>query len=298
MAKKPNLLSPEMLSKLSAAVLKARLTVEGTLGGIHESPHKGSSVEFLEHRRYSPGDDIKHLDWKLLARSDKQYVKQFEDETNLRAVLVVDSSASMGYGPEGPSKLEVASLAAASLAWLLLSQSDAVGLLSQAGTRRLYVPPRAGWAHFRSLAEALEGLEPQGCNVWLDHLVELSGSFHKHGMFVILSDLLADRFEVRTALRLLRGRNHEVIIFQVLHPYEIEFPFTDPTLFSDIEKPAREALTDPQTCREKYQKALRELCEFYRVEATSMGMDYHLMRCDSGWEDALIHYLAFRQARA
>jgi uncharacterized protein (DUF58 family) len=296
MAKPARLLSPETVAKLSSVVLRARHLVEGTLSGIHSSPHKGSSVEFLEHRRYTPGDDLRNIDWKLLARSDRLYVKQFEDETNLRAVLVVDASASMAYGPTGRSKLECARLSAAALAYLLLSQGDAVGLLSQQDDGRAYVPPRGDWSHFRAIAEALEGLRPAGRNAWVDHLMEFAATFHKRGMFVLLSDLLVDRQAMLSALRLLRDRKHEVILLHVLHPWEIEFPFSGPLLFTGMEDASRRVLTDPESAREAYLRQLEELCAFYRDEAVGMEMDYHLLRSDCPLEDALVHYLAYRGA--
>ena len=294
----PNLLSPSILSRLSTVALRARHLVEGTLSGIHKSPHKGSSIEFLEHKRYSPGDDIRHLDWKLIARSDRFYVKQFEDETNLRAVLVLDASASMGYGPAGPSKFDTARLAAAALAYLLLSQSDAAGVLSQLNARRLYVPPRTHWAHFRAIAHALQRLQPAGGHHWLDHLVALAGSFHKRSMFVLFSDLLLDRDALIRALRLLRERRHEVILFHVLHPYELEFPFLAPTLFTDMEDPSRSILADPAACRQEYLARLSDLCAFYREESGEIEVGYHLLRSDSPLEEALVQYLASREARA
>jgi len=272
--------------------------VEGTLTGIHASPHKGSSVEFLEHKRYSPGDDPKHLDWKLLARSDRFYIKQFEDETNLRAVLVLDASASMGYGPRGPSKLHTARLAAAGLAYLLLTQSDAVGVLSQRGERRLYVPPRASWAHFRALAHALGRLKASGQNAWVEHLLALTSSFHKRSMFLLFTDLFVERSRMVTALRLLRDRRHEVILFHVLHPFEIEFPFEGPVLFTDIESPERRVLAEPASCRQQYLEELEELCGFYRELAAELEIDYHLLRSDVHLEEALVRYLAVREARS
>jgi len=298
MNKPLDLLSPRAISRIATAVLRARQLVEGTLAGIHKSPHKGSSIEFLEHKRYSPGDDTRQLDWKLLARSDRLYVKQFEDETNLRALLVLDSSASMGYAPVGASKLHAARLAAAALAYLLLKQSDAVGVLSQRRERRLYVPPRASWAHFRAVAGALSGLRAQGGNHWMGHLLELAASFHKRSLVVLFSDLLLDRQAMVTALRLLRDRRHDVILFHVLHPYELEFPFSRPLLFTDIEGGDRRVLADPASCREEYLREMRALCRFYRRQAGELAMDYCLLRSDAPVEEALVRYLALREARS
>jgi uncharacterized protein (DUF58 family) len=286
-----------MVSRLSSVVVRARHLVEGTLSGIHKSPHRGSSVEFLEHKRYTPGDDIRNVDWKLLARSDRLYVKQFEDETNLRATLVVDSSASMRYGPEGPSKHRFTCMAAAAFAYMLLSQSDAVGLLSQENERRVYVPPRSDWSHFQAVAGALEDLEPKGKDAWLGHLIELAGSLRKRGMFVLFTDLLVERQQALQALRLLRDRRHEVLLFHVLHPWELEFPFSDPRVFTDPEADGHDILADPASVRESYLNRLRELCSFFREEATGLEVDYHLLPSDSRLEEALVLYLARREAR-
>jgi uncharacterized protein (DUF58 family) len=294
--KNNSLLAPEMVSRLSSVVVRARHLVEGTLSGIHKSPHRGSSVEFLEHKRYTPGDDIRNLDWKLLARSDRFYVKQFEDETNLRATLVVDGSASMSYGPEGRTKHRFACVTAAAFAYMLLSQSDAVGLLTQQGSRRLYVPPRADWSHFQAIAAALDELKPEGQNDWLDHLMELGSSLHKRGMFVLFSDLLVDRRQALQALRLLRDRRHEVLLFHVLHPWELEFPFSDPRIFTDPEQGEKQILADPAAVRESYLKRVRELCAFFREESTGLEVDYHLLPSDSRLEEALVEYLARREA--
>jgi len=297
MAQRSSLLSPETVAKIASVALRARHLALGTLTGIHKSPHKGSSIEFLEHKRYTPGDDLRALDWKLLARSDKYYVKEFEDETNLRAMLVVDASASMGYAPDGHAKLDTARLAAGALAYLLLSQADAVGLLSQHGGERLYVPARAAFGHFRALAAGLDRLRAVGGPAWLDHLTALVPGFRRRGMFIILSDLFVDRQRAMDALRLLRDRRHDVILLHVLHPYELEFPFHGPLTFTDIEDAGRRLLTDPEACRDEYLALLREMCEYYRNQATALEIDYQVLRSDAPLEDALVRYLAWREAR-
>lgn len=294
---KTSLLSPDMVSRLSSTVVRARHRVEGTLTGIHESPHRGSSVEFLEHKRYTPGDDIRNVDWKLLARSDRLYIKQFEDETNLRAVVTIDASASMGYAPESPSKLDCARIAGAAFTYMLLSQSDAVGVLSQNGPERVYVPPRGDWSHFRSVAGAMDELKASGENFWLDHLLRLASSFHKRSMFILFSDLLVDRQQALQALRLLRDRRHEVLLFHVLHPWELEFPFDGARLFTDPESPESQVVADPDNVRDAYLDRINELCTFYREEAAGMEIDYHLLPSDHDAEEALVHYLMQREER-
>lgn len=254
------LLNPEFLQHIEAAVLRARLLVEGTLSGIHKSPHKGSSIEFLEHKQYSPGDEIRHIDWKLVARSDKYYIKQFEDETNLRAVIVMDASGSMDYGEGATHKLNYAVHLASGLIYLLLKQADTVGLLSQTEDGgRLYIPPRSQFAHFRILTNTLFGLKPRGVNHWIEHLEELAGTFHRRGMFIILSDLLlGDGGNLNKILRILRTHLHDVMVLHVLHGDEREFPFQNTAVFKSLED-ERKLLVDPRSLREHY---LRELAKF------------------------------------
>jgi uncharacterized protein (DUF58 family) len=241
-----------------------------------------------------------------VARSDRLYIKQYEDETNLRAVITVDSSASMAYGPEGVTKIRFCQLMGAALAYLLLSQSDAVGLLSQSGEDRLYVPPRSAWSHYRAIAEALDELECKGQEAWIRHMVQLVGqssgartggnAFPKHGMFIILSDLLSDREETIQALQLLRDRGHDVILFHVLHPWELNFPFDAPRIFRSPQSADREIMADPETVREAYLQRLNELQDFYRRELRRIDVDYVPLSSDESLQKGLIKYLRIREA--
>ncbi|MFW6457394.1 MAG: DUF58 domain-containing protein [Planctomycetota bacterium] len=298
-------LAPQMISRLSSITLRARQRMEGTLAGIHESPHRGSSVEFLEHKRYTPGDDIRDIDWKLVARSDRLYIKQYENETNMRAIITIDGSTSMEYGPEGRTKLRCAKLMAGALSYLLLSQSDAVGLLSQSHEERLYVPPRSKWSHYRAIGRALDDLDASDKETWIRHLMNLvgtnanhqsgTGAFPKHGMFILFSDLLSDRDKIIRALQLLRDRRHDVILFHVLHPWELEFPFDSPRVFRAPENSTTEILADPQSVRDSYLERIQELQTFYQRESNRMDIDYHLISSDESLDEALIQYLHRRE---
>jgi hypothetical protein len=173
-----------------------------------------------------------------------------------------------------------------------------VGLLSQNARRRIYVPARADWSHFRTVAGGLDDLTAGGDDLWPDHLIELAGSVQKRGMFVLFSDLLIERERVLQALRMLRDRRHEVLLFHVLHPWELEFPFSEPRLFTDPEDPERRALADPEVVRRTYLQRVQELCSFFREEAAGLEVDYHLLPSDSPLERALVQYLARREARS
>jgi uncharacterized protein (DUF58 family) len=292
-----SLLTPQAVARLESAVLRARHLVEGTLSGVHESPHKGASVEFLEHKRYTPGDEIKNLDWKLVARSDRLYVKQFEDETNVRAMLAVDASASMNYGPTPPTKIEFAQRAAAALTYLLLQQSDPVGLISESQAGRLYVSPSSAGAHFRAIASALDDVQATGPDSWLEHLMGVAGSFHKRSIFVLFTDLLGNRDQTVQALQLLRDRKHDVLLFHILHPWETEFPFERPTLFRGMENPSRRVLTDPGKVREEYLRKLKDLKAFYREKADALEIDYLQLNTRAPLETPLVRYLQRREER-
>ncbi len=271
------LLDPEALARLKGLQLVVRQAMEGVLTGIHGSRHRGASIEFQEHKEYSPGDEVRHIDWKAYARIDRFYVKQFEKETNLRAYLVLDKSATMGYGPDGTTKLFRATQIAATLASLLLRQQDAVGLLTFADTAETYIPPRASSAHLGVLLEELARIQPGGGTdlaAAVGHVAELA---HPRSLVVIIGDLLGGDVErLGHSLRQLRGRRHEVTLLHVLHPWEMEFPFTDPTVFVDME--ARdELLADPRGMRLAYLEELEAFKRRVRHACLETGTTYQLV---------------------
>ncbi len=285
---------PATLSKISNLSLRARYVVEGTLAGIHKSPHKGSSIEFLEHKEYSPGDEIKHIDWKVLGRSDKYYLKQFEDETNLRAYILLDTSGSMGYGSGAMTKLEYATTMAACLCYLLLMQSDAVGVLLFGEGVEQYIPPRAKSNHLQVLLEALQGLKAQGKS----HLVQVLGNFAerdpRRSLIILLSDLFDDVKEVSKHLKQLRQRNNEIALFQVLDSDELEFPFGELTLFQSMED-ATQVLAEPRAVRDAYQAELARFLEEIRQSCLENQIDYWLINTSTPIDRALLGYLITRE---
>jgi uncharacterized protein (DUF58 family) len=285
---------PATLSKISNLSLRARYVVEGTLAGLHKSPHKGASIEFLEHKEYSPGDEIKHIDWKVLGRSDKYYLKQFEDETNLRAYLLLDTSGSMGYGSGAMTKLEYATTLSACLCYLLLMQSDAVGLLLFGEGIQQYVPPRAKSNHLQVLLGAIRELKAQGKS----HLAQVLGDFAerdpRRSLIILLSDLFDDVKEVARHLRQLRQRNNEVILFQILDGYELEFPFGELTLFQSMED-TTQILAEPKAIRDAYQAELARFLEEIRQTCLENQIDHWLINTSTPIDRALLRYLTSRE---
>jgi uncharacterized protein (DUF58 family) len=267
--------------------LRARVVVEGFWNGLHRSPYHGFSVEFTEYRPYSPGEDTRYLDWRLYARSDRYYVKKFEDETNLRCHLLVDQSRSMSYGSLGFSKSDYARTLAATLAWFLNKQGDAVGLFTFDEHVRDYFPARHRRGHLRQLMLALER-QPEGKQTNLgEPLRRVAELARKRGIVVLISDLLASTGDLERHLARLAAAGHELVVFQVLDPNELAFDFHIPMLFQDVES-GRDFYIDPDTARAEYQRRLqahaaeiqgvcRKIgCAFYRV-LTSRPLDLALL---------------------
>jgi uncharacterized protein (DUF58 family) len=239
--------------RIKSLQMRAKVAVEGFIKGIHRSPYHGFSVEFTEYREYTPGDDPRYLDWKLFARSDRYYVKRFEDETNLRCYLVLDSSRSMGYRSAalGYSKSDYARTAAATIAYFLATQRDAVGLLTFEDRITEYLPARYRPGHLRRLLAALER-EPEGRATNLaEPLEQIAATVRKRGLIVVISDLLAPAEPLKTRLGYLRSRGHDVIVLRVLDPAEVRFGFETPAMFHDVES-GRELYVDPETARQEY----------------------------------------------
>ncbi len=290
---------PTELAKFGGLALVARQVVEGFLSGVHRSPFKGFSVEFAEHRQYYPGDEIRRIDWRAYGKTDRYFVKEYEEETNLKAVLVVDASGSMAYrGRQKLSKFEYAQQVAASLAYLLLAQLDAVGLLTHDARPRAFVPPKASAKHLLTLLTALAETKPSGetslASVWHD----LAGRHLKRrGMVILISDCLDDPARLGRALRRLRYHRHEVMLFHVLAPEELEFPFRSATRFRDLERPGSRVLFDARRLRDEYLKNFDEYRRVLRKAAEDQRIDYHLLRTDEPVDRALGAYLARRAMR-
>jgi uncharacterized protein (DUF58 family) len=292
-ASRPRLLDPVFVSKLARIDLRARLVVEGFLTGLHRSPYHGFSVEFAEHRQYMPGDPLRHLDWKVLAKSDRKYVKQYQEETNLRATLLVDTSASMGYGSRGLTKLDYARQLAASLAYLMLRQHDAVGLFAFASGRGELMPPRSSPGQLRQLLLLLERLSPGGSTDFVASLHTLAERMTRRGLVIILSDLLDELDRVESAVHHFRHRKHEVLVFQVLDPQEVSFDFEQEATYVDLEDGAR-VTTRPQELRGHYRAEVRAWMERIRQFCVEKQADYVSMVTDTPYDRALLEYVSKR----
>jgi uncharacterized protein (DUF58 family) len=291
---------PTSLAKYGRLTMIARNLVEGFLTGVHKSPYKGFSVEFAEHRQYYPGDEIRHIDWRVYGKTDRYYIKEYEEETNLKAHLLVDASGSMAFrGKTGGrlSKFQYAQYVAASLAYLMLHQRDAVGLVTHDTRLRQKIEPRANSKHLLRLLNTLEQTRPGGetglAPLWHD----LAGQLKRRGMIVILSDCFEDIGPLLRALMHFRHRRHEVLLFHILDKEEIEFPFKKWTQFRNLELAGHKLLVDPQRLRKHYLENFQAFCRQLRTEAGGMQVDYHLMRTDEPPEKALGIYLTKRQSR-
>ncbi len=276
-------IDPHTLAQIGDLSLRARIVADSAIAGMHRSRHHGSSVEFAEHKEYSPGDDIRHLDWRVFARLDRDYVKRFEDESNLRALLIVDVSGSMGYPGEATenrlTKLGYASTSAGALAYVLARQGDAVGTASFQESLSVLVPPRARRGHLQEVLASLDALKPGGPTLLKEALDTLSEGLSRRAMILIFSDLLDSGMASLQAIAKLRARQHDVALFHVLDPAEIDFPFEDSTVFESMEDD-REVQIDARAIRDAY---LTEFANFlHRAETTCRGarVEYNLARTD------------------
>jgi len=286
-------LDPAVIARLGTLELKARTIVEGLLSGLHRSPFKGFSVEFAEYRQYIHGDDISTIDWKVYARSDRYYVKKFEEETNLDCHLLLDVSGSMGYGSRGLTKLEYGSYLAASIAYLVNRQRDAVGLMAFDERVVDMLPASARPGHLRALLVTLERPRLGAKTDVSRPLHQLADALSKRGMVVLISDLLDDPEDVIRGVRHFQYRGTDVIVFQILDPDEIDFPFERASRFEDLET-GEEVMAVPGIVREQYLSAIGGLIDRYKRELGAAGIDYQLLRTTDPLELALLAYLSSR----
>ena len=286
-------LHPEAIRRISRLDLRARHIVEGFLSGMHRSPYFGHSVEFRQHREYVPGDDLRHVDWKVWARQDRLTVKQFEEDTNLRCTLMVDLSRSMEYGAGPMNKFEIASTIAASLAWLILHQHDAVGCVTFDEQIRSTVPTRTKRTHLNSIIESLNVQQPKDKTDLSALLKQVAETFPRRGMMVLISDLLSDRESLFRGLRLLRQRGHDVLVLHVMDDDELDFPFSGPTRFEGLESEAS-LNCNPRALREGYLEALQEFLDEIRHTSAQNGIDYALIRTSDPLDAALASFISAR----
>jgi uncharacterized protein (DUF58 family) len=290
-------LDPSIIAKLGTMELKARTVVEGFLSGLHRSPYKGFSVEFAEYRQYLPGDDLSTLDWKVYARSDRHYVKKFEEETNLECHLLVDISASMAYRGEAPmSKMEYGSVLAGSLAFLMNRQRDACGLIAFDDKIAFRLPASARRGHLHSLLVGLERLAAGRRSDLGRPLHQLAEALVRRSLVVLISDLLDDPEPIIAGLKHLKFRGNDVVVFQVLDPNELTFPFQASARFTDVE--SADAITaHPESVRDAYLRELDSLKLRYDRELRGAGVDYVQLDTSKPLDFALLAYLAARSKR-
>jgi uncharacterized protein (DUF58 family) len=290
-------LDPHTLASLEGLDLQARMVVEGYVAGMHPSPYHGFSVEFAEHREYVPGDDIRHVDWKVWSKTDKLYLKQYEEETNLLSYLLLDTSESMAYASgDNVTKLQYAQFIAASLSYLILQQQDSVGLVVYDDAVRRYLKPAGQTSQLKEVLHLLNvtpAREKSDLGLVFNDLAE---RFKKRGVVIVLSDLFDDVSRIVTGLKHFRHRRHEVIVFHILDPAELDFPFRDTTLFKGLEG-MPEILTDPHALKRAYQAELGSFLEELEKGCRMVDIDYVPLRTDQSLDVALSSYLASRSAR-
>jgi uncharacterized protein (DUF58 family) len=289
-------LHPEVIKRIGRLEIRARHIVEGLLSGMHRSPYFGQSVEFLQHRQYAPGDDLRRVDWKVWAKQDRLYVKQYEEDTNLRCCLLVDVSESMAYGSGPLTKCDYAITAAAALAYLLLRQQDAVGCAVFDEGIRQAIPVRTSTSHLTTIVRALEPKQPQAKTRLYDVLVRVAETYPRRGMMILISDLLVDPDDVHRGLRLLRQLGHDVLVLHLLDDDELDFPFTRPARFEGLES-ADHLTCNPKALREGYLKALDEFLATLRHGAARDNVDYALIRTSMPLDAALTAFLKHRPRR-
>ncbi|HQR07358.1 MAG TPA: DUF58 domain-containing protein [Gemmatales bacterium] len=288
-------LTPEAVSRISRLDLRARHVVEGFISGMHKSPFFGHSVEFVQHRDYTPGDDIRHLDWKVWSKTDRFYIKQFEAETNLRAMIMLDVSESMRYGKGPLTKYEYACSMAASLAYMLLQQGDAVGCITFDGQLRHAVPARSQQTHLDAILQAMNVSKPQEKTNLESILKRVTDNLPGRGMVILISDLLTDRESFFRGLDLLAHRRHDVIVFHVLDEDEVNFEFQGTTRFLGMEA-MPDLVCNPRALRDGYLEALKEYLVEIRRGCAKRGVEYALIRTSDYLDAVLARFLAARMA--
>ena len=296
MSANTNFIDPSVLASLDNLELRARVVVEGFLNGLHKSPHRGFSVEFTDYRQYHQGDDMRHVDWKLYARSDKFYIKQYEDETNVRCYVVLDASASMAYSSGGMSKLEYGRTLASALAYFIMRQRDAVGLITFDEKVRDFIPALCRQPHLIRILRALAQLEAGTSTDVVKPLSDLAMNLNRKSLVILISDLLDDEDRVLKTLQSLRAMGNDVIVFQVMDNAELNFEFHEATEFIDSET-SESFITTPAAVREAYLENLNAFLDKCRKKCQSNGIDYGLLNTSQPLDAALSSYI-FRRAKS
>ena len=294
MPKTNHVLSPEIISRLNNLSLKARYVVEGFMVGLHKSPYHGFSVEFSEHRAYGAGDEIRHVDWKLWGKTDRYFVKQYEEETNLKAYLLIDQSLSMNYTSNKISKLEYAKLISASLGYLMLKQQDAVGLTLFDDRIRVNIPARSKRSHLNVILSKMEKIKAGPETRMAPVLHSTAEVIKKRGLIILISDLFDNQEEVLSGLQHFRYKGHEVIVFHIMDPQEMKLDFSQRTRFRDMES-GEEIITDPWHIQKDYQRDMEQFCNNYKIQCRQNNIDYVQLATDSSLDMALSEYLLKRK---
>ena len=278
---------------VSRLPLRARMAVEGFYSGIHKSPYHGQNVEFSEFREYAPGDDLRFLDWRVFAKSDRFFIKLFEAETNLNCYLLLDCSGSMDYGSDSMTRLDYGASLAAALTLLMLRQGDHVGLVTFDNQVRRFIPPRGAARHFGVIVNALEHLTPGADTNISAVLHEIAERVRRRSMVIVISDFFDNVEETLNGLQHFRHRRHEVNVMHLLDDAEIEFPFDRVTLFEGMER-GQEIVADPHVVGEGYRRRMRQYLEEFRRGCVEKNIDYEMMRLSTPFERALATFLARR----
>ena len=289
-----HILTPDIISRLNNLSLKARFVVEGFIVGLHKSPYHGFSVEFSEHRAYGAGDEIRHVDWKLWGKTDRYFIKQFEEETNLKSYLLIDQSLSMTYKSGNVTKLEYTQILAASLGYLMLKQQDAVGLTLFDDRIRVNIPARSKRSHLNIILSQMQNIQagPETAIAPVLHIT--AEAIKKRGLIILISDLFDDPDEILSGLQHFRYKGHEVVVFHVLDPQELTLDFTQRTRFRDMES-GEEIITDPWHIQSDYQKSMEDFCNYFKTRCRQKNIDYVRLSTNTALDLALSEYLLKRK---
>jgi uncharacterized protein (DUF58 family) len=291
------LIEADVVGRLMGQPLLARFPMEGSVSGHHRSPHRGSSVEFAEYRNYVPGDDIRRLDWRVFARTDRYYLKEFEAETNLRCYVVLDCSGSMGFEGEHGTRLEYAKRLAATLSYLIINQGDAAGLLQVTEKTATEIPPRRNASHLQVILDTLGQARPTGETRLVPMLHELAEKARRRALVVILSDCFCDGDALRDALQHLRFQKHDLALFHLLDPLELDFEFDRPVRFVDMEG-SQSIITEPATVRAEYQAQLKRFLGKLRDDCHEFNADYRRVTLDRPYGEVMADFLTERSRHA
>ena len=287
-------LSPDTISRLNNLFLKAKFVVEGFIVGLHKSPYHGFSIEFSEHRAYGKGDAIKHIDWKLWAKTDKYFIKQFEEETNLKSYILLDQSASMNYKSNQISKLDYSKLIAASLGYLMLKQQDAIGLTLFDNQIRYQIRPKSKRSHLYAILSKMEKIKVREQTHISPVLHKTAEIIKKRGLIILISDLFDDPKKVMAGLKHFRYNGHEVIVFHILDQQEMNLNFNKRTRFKDLET-GNEIITDPWHIKNDYKKSMKKICNYYKIQCRQNKIDYVMLTTNTSLDIVLSEYLLKRK---